>query len=115
MDELFTTYELWAALIFVILATYFWRGLGVLASGRINKDGEIFKWLSAVTYAILGALTFKLILLPVGLLSQIPMYYRICVSAICLLVMLSKKGRLIPALVVGSALIMLYDFIKDYW
>ncbi|SMC49390.1 AzlD domain-containing protein [Polynucleobacter kasalickyi] len=115
MEALFTKYELWAALIFVILATYFWRGLGVLASGRINKDGEIFKWLSAVTYAILGSLTLKLILLPVGLLSQIPMYYRIFVSAVCLFVMLSKKGRLVPALVVGSVLIMLYDFIKDFF
>ncbi len=115
MEELFTKYELWAALIFVILATYFWRGLGVLASGQINKDGEIFKWLSAVTYAILGALTFKLILLPIGLLSQIPMYYRIFVALICLLVMLSKKGRLVPALIVGSVLIMLYDFIKGYF
>lgn len=115
MEELFIKYELWAALIFVILATYFWRGLGVLASGQINKDGEIFKWLSAVTYAILGALTFKLILLPIGLLGQIPMYYRIFVALICLLVMLSKKGRLVPALIVGSVLIMLYDFIKGYF
>lgn len=114
MTDFFTKYELWAALIFVIFATYFWRGLGVLASGQINKDGEIFKWLSAVTYAILGALTFKLILLPVGLLGQIPMSYRIFVSFICLLVMLSKKGRLVPALILGSILIMLYDFIKDY-
>jgi branched-subunit amino acid transport protein len=115
MDAFFTENKLWGALIFVILATYFWRGLGVLASGKINKDGEIFKWLSAVTYAILGALTFKLILLPVGLLSQVSMSYRIFVCVVCFLLMISKKGRLVPALILGCALIMLYDFIKGYF
>jgi branched-subunit amino acid transport protein len=114
MEAFLGQHKLWAALIFVILATYFWRGLGVLASGQINKDGEIFKWLSAVTYAILGALTLKLILLPVGLLSQVSIYYRIFICIICFLLMISKKGRLVPALILGCVLIMLYDFIKGY-
>lgn len=115
MEDFFSQYKLWGALFFVVVATYFWRGIGVLASGRVDKDGEIFKWLSAVTYAILGSLTFKLILLPVGLLSEVSIYYRIAICIICLIVMKSKKGRLSPSLILGCTLIMMYDLIKPYF
>lgn len=110
MEVFFNEYKLWAALLFVVLATYFWRALGVLLSGQVSQDGEIFKWLSAVTYALLGALTFKLILLPVGLLSHVSIYYRILVCIICIMIMKSNKGRLTHSLIAGCVLIMLYDF-----
>ena len=110
MEAFFDQYKLWGVLLFVVLGTYFWRALGVLLSGHVNQDGEVFKWLSAVTYAILGALTFKLILLPVGTLGNVSIYYRIFICIICLAIMLSKKGRLTLSLVTGCILIMLYDF-----
>lgn len=102
----------WAVLTLTALGTYFWRSLGVFLAGHINQESEIFRWLSAVTYAMVAALTFRLIILPVGLLVQIPLYYRIIVSCICMAIMLSKKGRLIPALLAGSGLMVAYGLVQ---
>lgn len=98
----------WFIFIFVCLGTYFWRGLGVLISGHVSQDSEVFKWLSCVTYAMVSALTFKLILFPVGLLSHVPLWYRVFVSLLCLGVILTKPGRLIPTLMLGCALMMVF-------
>ena len=96
---MFNDAGMWAALIAACLGTYLWRGLGVFLSGKISQDSEIFKWLSAVTYAMVAALTLRIILLPVGLLSTVPMYVRLTVSVLALIVMYSKPGeRMVPAL-----------------
>ena len=89
---MFNDAGMWAALIAACLGTYLWRGLGVFLSGKISQDSEIFKWLSAVTYAMVAALTLRIILLPVGLLSTVPMYVRLTVSVLALIVMYSKPG-----------------------
>ena len=104
----------WGALLLAALGTYFWRGLGVLLSGHINQEGEFFRWLSAVTYAMVAALTFRLIILPVGLLSEVPIVYRILFSVIAVLVMMSKPGRMVPSLITGSLIMIIYGFIKAY-
>ena len=84
---MFNDAGMWAALIAACLGTYLWRGLVVFLSGKISQDSEIFKWLSAVTYAMVAALTLRIILLPVGLLSTVPMYVRLTVSVLALIVM----------------------------
>lgn len=102
----------WFVLLLTAVGTYFWRALGVLISGHINQESEIFRWLSAVTYAMVAALTFRLILLPVGLLSQIPLYYRIFAAVVGMVIMLSKPGRLVPALLAGSGLMIVYGIFQ---
>ncbi len=105
----------WWILIFVVLATYFWRGLGVLLAGHVSQDGEIFKWLSAVTYALVGALTFKLILLPIGQLTEVSTLFRIFTSIICLIYMIKFKGNLIFGLILGSLMMMAYGLVISYF
>jgi branched-subunit amino acid transport protein len=100
----------WAIFIFVVLATYFWRGLGVLLAGNVSQDGEIFKWLSCVTYALVGALTIKLILYPTGILSQVPMAYRLGICCICLFYRIQFRGQLTMTLILGSLLMALCGF-----
>lgn len=102
----------WAVLILTALGTYFWRALGVLLSGHVNQESEIFRWLSAVTYAMVAALTFRLIILPVGMLEQIPFYFRIFAAVVGMGIMLSKSGRLVPALLAGSGLMILYGIFQ---
>jgi len=107
-------YGWWAVLLFVVLGTYFWRGLGVLLAGHVSQDSEVFKWLSAVTYALVGALTFKLILLPIGALAQVPMIYRIIVCCICLVYMTKFKSGLSLGLILGSVLMAAYGLFLSY-
>lgn len=72
---------LWPLLILAIGATYVWRGLGVVISGRINPEGEAFKAVSCVAYALLAGLISRMIVLPAGALAETPAFDRV-VSAV---------------------------------
>jgi len=54
---------IWLALAGACIGTYLCRAIGVLLSGKINQESPIFKWLSAVTYAMVAALTVRMIIL----------------------------------------------------
>ena len=68
---------LWDLLILAIAATYVWRGLGVVISGRIDPEGEAFKIVSCVAYALLAGLISRMIVLPTGALAETPTFDRV--------------------------------------
>lgn len=97
----------WLALIVASIGTYVCRAVGVMLSGRVSQDSEFFRWLSAVTYAMVAALTIRLIFLPVGMLSTVPLYLRLVICAIAAGVMLiNPSRRLVPALLIGTLLMV---------
>ncbi len=99
----------WLALVGASVGTYFCRVIGVLLSDQINQESEIFRWLSAVTYAMVAALTVRMILMPIGVLAEVPMVVRVGVCAVSVAVMISHpQRRLVPALLTGTLLIMSY-------
>lgn len=100
------------ALIAACLGTYLCRAVGVRLSGQIDTESEIFKWLSAVTYAMVAALSIRLVALPVGLLAEVPLYIRLAICAVSLGVMISSPTkRLVPALLAGTGLMLCWGFI----
>ena len=97
----------WLALIAASVGTYICRAAGVMLSGRVSQDSEFFRWLSAVTYAMVAALTIRLIFLPIGLLSTVPLYLRVLVCILAIAVMISSPSRrLVPALLTGTILMV---------
>lgn len=105
-------FGLWAALIAACIGTYVCRAIGVKLAGHINQESEVFRWLSAVTYALVAALTIRLIVLPVGLLAEVPLYIRVLICGLSVAVMLSSSAkRLVPALLTGTILILIYSHI----
>jgi branched-subunit amino acid transport protein len=103
----------WIALASACIGTYLCRAIGVMLAGKINQDSEIFRWLSAVTYAMVAALTVRLIVLPIGLLDTVPLWIRILICALSLGIMLSKpQQRLVPALLIGTLLMVSYGLIR---
>jgi branched-subunit amino acid transport protein len=79
----------WLALLAASLGTYICRAVGVMLSGQVSQDSEFFRWLSAVTYAM------------------VPLYLRILVCILALGVMLSNPNRrLVPALLTGTLLMV---------
>jgi len=103
----------WLALIAASIGTYVCRALGVMLSGRVSHDSEFFRWLSAVTYAMVAALTIRLIFLPVGMLSTVPLYLRLVICAIALGVMLiNPSRRLVPALLIGTLLMVAVGIVQ---
>ncbi len=105
-------FGLWTALIAACVGTYLCRAIGVKLAGHISQESEIFRWLSAVTYAMVAALTIRLILMPVGLLATVPLYVRIVICVLSVLIMVSKPTRrLVPALLTGTLGLMAYRFL----
>ncbi|OWF66881.1 hypothetical protein B6A14_00465 [Polynucleobacter hirudinilacicola] len=113
MANALSGWGLWIALIGASLGTYFCRAIGVLLSNSINQESEIFRWLAAVTYAMVAALTIRLIVMPLGLMSTVPLWIRILICGLAIGVMVSKPTkRLVPALLAGTLLMVGYGVIR---
>jgi len=113
MADALSGWGLWVALVGACLGTYFCRAIGVLLSNSINQDSEIFRWLSAVTYAMVAALTIRLIVMPLGLMATVPLWMRILICALSIGVMVSKPTkRLVPALLTGTLLMVGYGIMR---
>ncbi len=104
---------IWFAFAAACVGTYICRAAGVKLSGHINQDSEVFRWLSAVTYAMVAALTVRMILMPLGLLATVPLLLRILICAISVAVMVSRPTRrLVPALLTGTLLMLTYGVLR---
>jgi branched-subunit amino acid transport protein len=113
MANALSGWGLWIALLGACLGTYFCRAIGVLLSNSINQDSEIFRWLAAVTYAMVAALTIRLILMPLGLMATVPLWIRILICFLAIGVMVSSPTkRLVPALLTGTLLLVGYGVIR---
>jgi len=103
----------WLALSAACVGTYICRAAGVKLSGHIHQDSEVFRWLSAVTYAMVAALTVRMILMPLGLLATVPVMLRVLICALSLGVMVSSpQRRLVPALLTGTLLMLAYGVVS---
>jgi branched-subunit amino acid transport protein len=104
----------WLALSAACLGTYACRALGVKLSGQIDQNSEVFKWLSAVTYAMVAALTVRMVLMPIGLLATVPVWVRLLLCALSLGVMVSHpQKRMVPALCTGTMLMVTYGYMVN--
>lgn len=113
MSESLSGWGLWIALVGACLGTYICRAIGVFLSQSINQESEIFRWLAAVTYAMVAALTIRLIVMPLGLMATVPLWVRILICALAIGVMVSNPAkRLVPALLTGTLLMVGYGVIR---
>jgi branched-subunit amino acid transport protein len=101
----------WLVLLLAALGTYAWRGLGVLLSGKLSQDSPMFRWITCVTYAMVASLVIRIIVLPVGVLAQVPLSYRLIAAGTAFAIMLSRKNALLPAISAGTALIILFAWL----
>lgn len=103
----------WLALIGASVGTYMCRAIGVAMAGRMNPDSEFFRWLSAVTYAMVAALSIRLLVLPQGPLATVPLWLRMSICALSVAVMMSRpQRRLVPALLTGTLLMLAYGLMR---
>jgi branched-subunit amino acid transport protein len=76
--------ELWILLAVCSLATYLWRGSGVLLSAGIDPRGEAFTWIACVAYAIIAGVVARMLLMPTGVLAETTLLERAVGSAAAL-------------------------------
>ncbi|MFD2206807.1 AzlD domain-containing protein [Kiloniella antarctica] len=96
-----------AALGVAAAVTYFWRGMGVAVSGKIDKDSALFRWVTCVAYALLAGLIARMILLPIGPLAELGMGQRAGATAISLAVFFLTRRNLLAGVASGAAALVL--------
>ncbi len=94
---------IWWSILGASFVTYASRGFGVLLSGRINTDGPLFRWVSAVAYALLAALIARLVVVPLGPLAATTLMARLASCGFALAVYLGSRNNLMLGVAAGGA------------
>lgn len=97
----------WPFLVLAIAATYLWRGLGVLLSTRIDPQGAVFRWVTCVSYAMLAGLISRIIVLPLGLLAEVPLGDRLAAVAVAFVVYFGGGRRVLAGVAAGTVALAL--------
>lgn len=99
--------ELWALVAACTAGTYLWRGLGVLLSGRIRVESEIFRWIACVAYAMVAGLVARIVVMPTGMLADTALTERLIACAIALAAYYASRRNLLIGVGAGVAAIVL--------
>jgi branched-subunit amino acid transport protein len=90
---------IYIAILIASAATYVSRFLGVISANFVDEDGQLFKFVSCVSYGILAALITRIFIYPVGALEETSTFVRVFVAALTIFVLfLSKKNVLFSSL-----------------
>ncbi|MBL8573896.1 MAG: AzlD domain-containing protein [Hyphomicrobiaceae bacterium] len=107
MSLTFTSIDAWWwPWLFVLLAGWvpndIWRALGVMSSGRLTEDMEIFRWVKAVATALVAGVIAQLVVLPSGSLAQVPLTVRVIALALGFAAYLNGGRRMAVGVLAGE-------------
>ena len=81
------------------LATYLSRFLGVISAERIKETSKMFRWFNCLAYSTLAALIARIVIFPLGALSDVDYVIRFIVVILSIGVFfLTKKNLVYPTL-----------------
>ena len=93
------------AILVTSLATFSSRFLGVITSEKIKEDSKVFRWFNCLAYSTLAALIARIIIFPLGALSEVDYFVRFIVIISSILIFyLTKKNLVYPT--IFSAIIL---------
>lgn len=98
--------DLWPWILALVAgaATYLWRGLGVVFSGRLETTSPVFDWISCVAYALIAGLVARMIILPLGALRESPIEVRLAGAALALAIFFLARRSILWGTLGGVAL-----------
>lgn len=94
------------------LATWLWRGLGVLLSGRLDPKSAMFDWVSCVAYALVAGLIARIIVMPSGLLAQTALADRLLACVVALLAYRLARRNMFAGMVCGLAVFIGAGYVR---
>ncbi len=98
---------IWVVVVLSALGTYVWRALGVAIAGKVNPDSEAFRLFTCVAYAMLAGLIARMIALPVGVLAETPLSYRLIALGAAVAVFFASRRNLALGAATGVAVFAL--------
>ena len=106
------TSSIFLVILVTSLATYVSRFFGVVSSERIEETSKVFRWFNCLAYSTLAALIARMIIFPVGELSETTYSIRFIVILLAILIYyFTKKNVVYPT--VFSAIILF--FLNSYF
>jgi len=105
--------DLWLLMLACAAATYMWRGLGVLLSGRLNPQSAMFEWISCVAYALVAGLIARIIVAPSGLLAQTALTDRLLACAIAFVAYRLARRNMFVGMVCGLVFFMGAAYVRS--
>ncbi len=93
---------LWLIVLGCGVATFLWRGLGVVVVRRIDPNGPLFQWVTCVSYAMVAGLIFRMILMPESDLAVVPLWARIAAVAVAFAAYYIAGKRLVAGVLGGG-------------
>ncbi len=97
------------------LATYFWRGLGVAISGRVNAGSRLFEWVACVAYALLAGLIARMIILPSGPLAEAASADRIAAAVVALAIFFLTRRNVGLGVAAGAGALVLMTWGRAFF
>jgi len=92
--------------------TYAWRGLGVALAKGLDVNGELFRWVSCVAFAMIAGLMSRIILLPTGALAATGIAERLLATACALAAyFLLTRRNLFVGVTAGAAAIVAFELL----
>ena len=102
-----TGIPLWLLIGLAALVTYAWRGGGVLLGRKIDIETPMFRWASAVAYALLAGLVARMIIFPEGPLAQTELPSRLAAPAAAATVFFLTRRNLLLGVLAGMVVLVL--------
>lgn len=100
----------WGGYVLIILAgtlmTEPWRWIGVRLSRDLHVDSEIFRWVRAVSTAMVCGLVARLVVFPIGQLETVPLSIRLAAFAFGICIYLFVVRNLALGVVCGTAFLV---------
>jgi len=92
------------------LAHESWRWLGLVLGQGIDADGAVFRWVRAVSSALVAGLCMRLVLFPSGALIAIALEVRLLALAVGLAAFFFVRQTLAVGIGAGAVALLLLDF-----
>ena len=100
------------AILATSLATYISRFFGVMTSKKMRENSKIFKWFNCLAYSTLSALLVRIIIFPVGALSDASYLSRATVVLFCLFIFfISKRNFVYPTVISAMMMALLSNYL----
>lgn len=97
------------------VATYAWRGLGVLLSGRIRTDSELFNWVACVAFAMVAGLIMRVVVMPTGMLAMSVLADRLLACVLALLAFYVSRKNLFVGVITGVIVVVAAGYVREIY
>ena len=97
-------------IIITSLATYLSRFLGVISAEKIRETSKMFRWFNCLAYSTLAALIARIVIYPLGSLSEVDYFTRFTVIILSILVFFLTKKNLVYPTLFSAIILSLFSF-----